>query len=194
MKKFLYTLTNIVFFLFYRVEIVNPEKVPKEGAALLCSAHNTILDMFFLGYKLKRWVYWMAKEELFRNPLLGYVFKKLGAFPVKRGKGDVGSIKAAYKLLEDGEIVGIFPQGTRVHSGNVKTVKIKPGAAMLALNSNVKIIPAIVQGSYKLFSKMKVVYGEPFMIETEPGRKLTKEEMTEVSSDIMKRINSLLEG
>lgn len=193
MKKFVLFVTKFIFKVFYRVEVVNTEIIPLKDPALLCSSHNTLLDMFFLGFKLKRWVYWMAKEELFRNPILGYIFKKLGAFPVKRGKGDVGSIKTAYKLLQEGEIIGIFPQGTRVHTGNAKTVKIKPGAAMLAVNSGAVIIPAVVQGSYKLFSRVLVKYGEPFKIEMVNGTKPTTEELTAFSEDIMKRINSLLE-
>lgn len=193
MKKFAYAITTIFFKLFYRLEVTNLELIPEKGAAILCSAHNTMLDMFFLGVKLKRWVNWMAKEELFKNPIVGYIFKKLGAFPVKRGKGDVGSIKTAYKLLNDGEIVGIFPQGTRVHARNAKSVRIKPGAAMLAVNANAMIIPAVVQGSYKLFSRMRVKYGEPFRIDAEDGKKLSTEELTAISDDIMRRVYALME-
>ena len=118
--------------------MVNPEKIPDDGPALLCATHNTMLDMFFLGYKLKRWVYWMAKEELFKNPVSGFIFRKLGAFPVKRGKGDVGSIKTAYKHLKDGDIIGIFPHGTSVNPAQIENARIKPGAAMLAINAGVR--------------------------------------------------------
>ena len=183
---------NIVFKLFFKVEVINCEKVPAEGPVLFCANHNSILDMFFLGYKINRWIYWMTKEEAFRNPILGFIIKKLGAFPVKRGKGDVGSIKYAYKLLSENKIVGIFPQGTRVNPNKIETARIKPGAAMIAANTGVKVLPATVTGSYKLFSKMKVIYGEPFVIKKK-GEKPTKEELTKISRDIIKRVYALSE-
>ncbi|NTV89746.1 MAG: 1-acyl-sn-glycerol-3-phosphate acyltransferase, partial [Clostridiales bacterium] len=102
MKRFAVIITTIFFKLFYRVEVENADKIPSEGAAILCSSHKSMLDMFFLGYDIKRWVHWMAKEELFRNPITRAIYSSLGAFPVKRGKGDVGSIKTAYKILQEG--------------------------------------------------------------------------------------------
>lgn len=194
MKKFAVFITTLVLNIFYRVELVNAEKIPDNGPALLCATHNNMLDMFFLGFRLKRWIYWMGKEELFKNPIGGFIFKKLGVFPIKRGKGDVGSIKTAYKHFQDGNIVGIFPHGTRVKSANRKTAGIKPGAAMLAVNSGVKVIPATVQGNYKLFSKIKVIFGEPFTINVESDKKLTSDERAEIGKGIMQKIYSLAES
>ncbi len=190
-------IANIVFRLFFRVDVINPEKVPQNGPALLCANHNTILDMFFLGYGIQRqrWIHWMAKEELFRNPIASYVLRKLGAFPVRRGTGDVSSIKSAYKLLEEGSIVGIFPHGTRIDPSRIETVKVKPGAVMIAVNAGVPIIPAAVCGSYKLFSRVRVIYGDPFYINPQDkDKKLSREEMNELSKDIIKRIYSLSEA
>jgi 1-acyl-sn-glycerol-3-phosphate acyltransferase len=194
MKKFALIITNIVLGLLFRVEVVNRHKIPSEGSALLCANHNTLLDMFFLGYKIDRWVNWMAKEELFKNPVLAFILKKLGAFPVKRGTGDVGSIKTAYQLLDKGEIVGIFPQGTRINPEKLETQRVKPGAAMIAVNTGVPIIPATVQGSYKLFSKMKVIFGDPFVISNDQDKKYSKEDLMILSRDIIKRVYSLAEG
>lgn len=192
MKIFARIITNIVLRLLFRIEVINSEKIPAEGPVLFCANHNSILDMFFLGFKIKRWIHWMAKEELFRNPVLSYIITKLGAFPVKRGKGDVGSIKYAYKLLGEDKIVGIFPQGTRIDPEKIETARIKPGAAMIAANTGVKVLPATVSGSYRIFSRMKVVFGEPFVIKKE-GEKPTREELTKISRDIIKRVYSLSE-
>lgn len=194
MKKFVYILTNIVFRLFFRVEVINSQKIPAEGPALLCANHNTVLDMFFLGFRLKRWINWMAKEELFRNPVSAFVLKKLGAFPVKRGTGDVGSIKTAYHLLDEGEIVGIFPHGHRIAPSKLETKKVKPGAAMIAVTAGVPVIPATVKGSYRIFSKMKVIFGDPVIYGDGPDKKYTKEELLEFSRDIIKKVYSLAEG
>ena len=193
MRSFTYVLTNIIFKLFFRVEIVNADKVPLTGPALFCANHNTMIDMFFLGFRLKRWIHWMAKEELFRNPVAAFIFKSLGAFPIKRGSGDVGSIKIAYKLLQEGNIVGIFPHGKRIDPAKIEAAKIKPGAAMIAINTGVPVIPAHIRGSYRIFGKIKVVYGDPFVIGGKNDEKYTKEELAEFSKEIIKRIYSLAE-
>ncbi|MGI6669292.1 MAG: lysophospholipid acyltransferase family protein [Acetivibrionales bacterium] len=151
-----------------------------------------MLDMFFLGYKLDRWIYWMAKEELFKNPVMAFVLEKLGAFPVKRGTGDVSSIKKAFKLLDENKIVGIFPHGTRIGQAGLKTARVKPGAAMIAANTGVPVIPAAVCGSYGLFAKMKVIYGEPFLVKPR-DKKPTKQELAEISREIINRVRSLAE-
>ena len=192
MKKFAVFITKIVFSVIFRVEIINREKVPQKGPALLCSNHNNMLDMFLIGYKIKRWIYWMAKEELFRNPFSGYLFKKLGAFPIKRGTGDVGSIKTALKLLNEGEVVGIFPHGHR--ASKRKTMRSKPGAAMLAINAGVQVVPVMVTGNYRLFGKIRVIFGDPFHIEAEKDKKYTSEELSGISSDIMEKVYSLSGG
>ncbi|HOQ07571.1 MAG TPA: lysophospholipid acyltransferase family protein [Clostridiales bacterium] len=191
MRKFLLALTKIVFRIFFKVEVINQHKVPQDGPALLCASHNTMIDMFFLGFKLKRWVYWMAKEELFRNPLLAFVLRKLGAFPVRRGTADISSIKHAYKLLKENKIVGIFPQGTRAKTAN-REYPAKSGAVLIAANAGVPVIPAAVFGTYRLFSRMKVVYGDPYYIEKN-GDKLSKEYLSEMSRDMIDRIYALAE-
>ncbi len=191
MKTFAMIVTKIIFKLIFRVEVKNRGKIPEKGPVLLCASHNTFLDMFLLGYRLDRWIHWMAKEELFRNPILAFILKKLGAFPVKRGTGDVGSVKNAYRLLEEGKIVGIFPQGTRRHADGAG--RVKSGAAMIAANAGVPVIPATVSGTYRLFSKMTVNFGDPIMINKHED-KLTKEELAEISRDIINRIYSLSGG
>ena len=165
MRSFARIITLIILKLFFRVEVINREYIPAEGPALLCANHNSMLDMFFLGIKLERWIYWMAKEELFKNPVLAFLIRKLGGFPVKRGTGDVESIKHAYKLLSENKIVGIFPHGTRIDPSKIETIRIKSGAAMIASKAGVPVIPATVRGNYKIFSKMIVIYGEPLFVE-----------------------------
>mgnify|MGYP001019967909 CR=1 FL=1 len=193
MIEFLRLIVSAIFAVFYRVEVINANNVPESGPVLICANHNGIMDMFFIGYKIKRYVHYMAKEELFKIPLLGYIIKCLGAFPVKRGKGDVSAIKTVFKLLDEGKIVGIFPEGTRTRGKRKKDIKIKPGAAMIALRSGVDVIPVAVKGNYRLFSKVKVVFGKPFKIEAEEGKKYRNSELEKISEGIMKRVYALLE-
>lgn len=193
MDRLVKSLLRIYFRIFYRVEIKGMENIPEKGGLILCANHVGELDMFFIGYKMKRLVHFMAKAELFESSLLAWFFRGVGAFPVKRGTGDIGAAKAVYKLLRDGKIVGILPEGTRTRGKDMKDIKVKGGAALFAHSAGVPILPAGVKGSYKLFSRVKVVFGKPYLIEGEQGRKLSAEELQNASDDIMHRIYKLLE-
>ncbi len=184
---------KIVFSLLYRVKIIDMQNLPQTGSLILCANHNGEMDMFFIGYKLKRLVRYMAKEELFRNRLFARVFRWLGAFPVKRGKADVEAIKTSLRLLENNEILGIFPEGTRMKKKAAKAVRVKPGIALIAQKSGAPIIPVAVSGRYRPFSKIKVVFGKPFSIDLDKNKKYTNSELVEISESIMSKVYALLE-
>lgn len=193
MIDFLRIIVRIFFKCFYRVSITGYENVPAKGAAVLCSNHIGEIDMFLIGVKTRRLIRYMAKEELFKNPLFGAVIRSLGAFPVKRGRVGTESIKTALKLLEEGHILGIFPEGTRMRNKQNKEVKAKPGAAMFAVKAGVPVIPVAIYGKYKLFGKIRVIFGKPFYLDAEKDKKYTNEDYTEMSEYIMKKVYSLLE-
>lgn len=182
----------IIFSVLYRVELIGRENIPPKGAAIICANHLGELDMFFMGYRVKRLIHYMAKQELFVFPI-GPILKRIGAFPVKRGKGDVSAIKTSLKLLKEGHILGIFPEGSRLKNRVGKSLKIKPGVALLAQKTGAPIIPVAVSGSYKPFSKIKVIFGEPFRLDLDVDRKYTNNELVEASEIIMKNVYSLLE-
>lgn len=184
---------KILFSVFYRVKISGRENIPEKGPVLLCSNHINELDMLFIGYRIRRTIHWMAKQELFEIPLLGPLIKKLGAFPVRRGKGDVDSVKTAFSILEDGYIVGIFPEGTRVKANDKRKINIKPGAAMLAAKAGVPILPVAVKGKLFPFSVIKIKFGKMFKLDTVMGKKYHNDELIELSSKIMDKIRILLE-
>jgi len=194
MEAFVKFLLRVYFSIFYRVELVGIQNVPQNGPVILCSNHIGQMDMFFVGYKLKRLIHYMAKEELFDIPLVSYILKHLGAFPVRRGTGDITAIKTSLKLLEEGKILGILPEGTRTRGKRAEEIKIKPGVGMIAVKSAAPILPVAVEGTYKLFSKVRVVYGKPFKPAVEGGRKYSSEELSEISRDIMNRVYSLMEA
>lgn len=193
MAEFIKLLTRIIFKIFFRFEVEGIENIPTEGGVILCSNHPGTLDMFFIACKVKRLVHYMAKEELFRNPILRFIVVKLGAFPVKRGRNDMDSIKTAIRILKDGKILGILPEGTRTGPNNEKNIKPKPGVALIATKAKVPIVPAAITGGYKLFGKVKVVYGKPFYINGGEPKKYTKDDLIEITNDIMSKIYMLLE-
>ncbi len=188
------SITKIVFTLLYRVEIKGRENIPKKGPLLLCANHISLLDMFFIGYRIKRWVYWMAKEELFRNPILGFIITKLGAFPVRRGKADKEALNRAFELLNEGHIVGIFPQGTRVHENRLIRGNVKSGAALIAIKQKVPVLPVAIQGSVIPFHKVRIVFGKPFMLDSETeDSDVDKVDYRKLSQYIMQKVYDLLE-
>jgi 1-acyl-sn-glycerol-3-phosphate acyltransferase len=193
MKSVVRFILRVFFIILFRVEIVNKHNVPKSGAALLCANHNAELGMFFIGYKLKRLVRWMAKEELFKYPVFSSFIKWAGAFPVKRGKGDIGSVKTVLRLLKEGHIVGMFPEGTRVRKKDDNSFNAKAGVAMFAVQTGAPILPVGVEGGNKIFGKVKIVFGEPYHLDIEAGKKYNNEELTELSNGIMRKVYGLLE-
>lgn len=143
--------------------------IPK-GPVLLCANHLSGIDVILLAASTERQIRFMAKKELISIPVFGGFLKTLGAFPVDRAGMDVGAIKKAITLLSEGELVGIFPQGTRcagVHPSKTKA-KLHHGAAMMAIRAKATIVPvAIATGGYKIrpFKKVSVIYGKPITYE-----------------------------
>nr|WP_251047407.1 lysophospholipid acyltransferase family protein [Planococcus sp. ISL-110] len=172
----------------YRFEIIGSENFPKEGGILLCSNHIHALDPPVVGMTAPRTVHFMAKEELFKAPILGPILPKLNAFPVKRGMSDREALRMALKILKSGEVVGLFPEGTRSTDGVLK--KGLSGAGFFALRGNADVMPCAIIGPYKAFRKVKVVYGEPIRMEPYRERKASADEVT---GAIMSSIQKILD-
>lgn len=172
----------------YRFEIIGAENFPKEGGILLCSNHIHALDPPVVGMTAPRTVHFMAKEELFKAPILGPILPKVNAFPVKRGMSDREALRTALKILKNGDVVGLFPEGTRSTDGVLK--KGLSGAGFFALRGNADVMPCAIIGPYKAFRKVKVVYGEPIRMEPFRERKASVDEVTEA---IMSSIQKILD-
>ena len=115
------------------------------GGVILASNHRSFLDPFVLGTCIPRPIYFMAKQEIFRNPFVGWLLNCLGAFPLRRGESDEESMKTARALLERGEVVVIFPEGTRIKRGSLG--RPHKGVGRLALESGAPVVPVAVTGS-----------------------------------------------
>ena len=172
----------------YRFEIIGTEKFPKKGGILLCSNHIHALDPPVVGMTSPRTVHFMAKEELFKLPVLGKLLPQVNAFPVKRGMSDREALRSALRILKNGDVVGLFPEGTRSTDGVLK--KGLSGAGFFALRGNADVMPCAIIGPYKPFRKVKVVYGDPVLMEPFREQKASAEEVTAV---IMASIQKLLD-
>jgi 1-acyl-sn-glycerol-3-phosphate acyltransferase len=165
-----YLLTGIVSYPFVmwvlRLRAYGTENLPRAGGFVLAANHVSNLDPWPLGMPLwpQRQLRFMAKVELFRSPLWP-ILKGGGAFKVHRGEGDEEAMRTAVRLAADGEVVVIFPEGTRREKGLVKKYHARPhtGAARVALAAGVPLVPAAIAGTDRLtrLEPLRVVYGPP---------------------------------
>lgn len=183
--------------LFYKFEVSGVENVPDNGPALLYSNHETAMDMFFIGYPLRRYIRWMAKDTLFKVKFVGGLLRRLGAFSAGSTKTSlVSSINMAKKLLDRGELVGIFPEGHRRKVSEEIGFKVHSGVALIGKMNDVPIIPVHLTSSGKKFSKVRVVFGEPFKLyvaeDIEDRMKLTaKYDLKGISEEMMGKLYEL---
>ena len=149
----------------YRIEIVGKENEPTDGPFLVCANHISNQDVVILAASLKHQVRFLAKAELFKVPLLGRLIRALGAYPVERGKGDVGAIKNTLKLLDAGEVVGIYPQGHRFAGVHPCDTEVKGGVGLVLTKKQIPVLPVAIQTrKFKVlmfFKKTKVIIGKP---------------------------------
>ena len=177
------------FHIFHRLKVKGKENIPETGGAIVCANHISNFDPIVVAICIKRNVHFMAKAELFKNKFVSYILIKLNAFPIKRGSADITAIKNSFKLIKNGEILGIFPEGTR--SKNGKLGPAEPGTATIAIKTKAPIIPIKITGSYKAFKSVKVVIGKPIELTDYYDRKLTSDEINKASQQIMAEIDKL---
>ncbi len=163
-------LARFILWLF-RVRVRYPEREPGEDTTyLLCSNHISALDPVLIAAAVsRRQPHFMGKKELFRIPLLGGLLRTLGAYPVDR-TGDVGAIKTSLSLLEQGNCVGIFPQGTRCTGKTPREAsdKVKNGAGLLCDKTHVSVLPVCLKtksNRLRIFRRVELIFGEPIPYE-----------------------------
>ena len=173
----------VVRFLF-RLRAKGLEHLPAEGGFVLAANHTSNFDPWPLGLPLfpQRWLRFMAKSELYWWPL-GRVLDAVGAFPVERGKGDVEAIAKAVDLVRSGEVVVMFPEGTRQRKGLRKRWEARPhtGAARIAQRAGAPLVPAAIKGTDRLvrLGPLRVAYGPPVEV-SDDSRETTERLMAEI--------------
>ena len=160
-KRFVRRIVKFVLSSLYRIayRIKINGQVPEEGAYILCCNHINYLDAAALVLFNKRKLNFVAKEDLFTHGILMWLGHLFDAIPIKRDMQDIEAMKRCLKVLKNGELLGIFPEGTR--KGMEKNLKAKNGAAYMAIKSKAKVIPVGIHGSFKPFTKVYVNYGQP---------------------------------
>ncbi|MBQ3069387.1 MAG: 1-acyl-sn-glycerol-3-phosphate acyltransferase [Clostridia bacterium] len=182
-------------FLLYPYKIIGREKLPKDERPLVvCCNHISMFDPILLMLAFRQPIYFMAKESLFKNKLLGAILKSwFGVFPVNRGKGDTSAINKAFSIIESGSALGIFPEGTRSKDGNLGPAK--SGTALIIAKMQADMRPCAViakNGKVKMFRRTTLVIGDTV---TPEELHLTgeKPDIRHASRSIMSIIGSMIE-
>ncbi len=188
LKKIILGLIRTFLNIFFKPSVSGIQNLNIDGGYVITANHKSNWDGIFLYAFLKKDLYFMAKAELFRNKLFGYFLKKFGAFPVKREENDLAAIKHAIHILNDGKILGIFPQGKRTDELDVDDAKA--GAVLLASRCKKPLIPVAISGEYKFRNHVNIVIGEPIYF---GDKKLTPDELNLSTVGVMKKIKELSE-
>ena len=168
------------------------ENLPREEGVVIVANHISYWDPVVVGCAFKRRVFFLAKEELFRIPLLATLITKLGAFPVRRGSTDRRALRLATEKLLAGNPVVVFPEGTRSHTGELLQPHL--GAALLAIKGGVPILPVALHGTRGIIGKVRVRVGEPMSFPELYGTKPSRATLEAVSGHLMEKIAALLSG
>jgi 1-acyl-sn-glycerol-3-phosphate acyltransferase len=186
-----------LIFLFMRYHREGAGNIPPGGAFLIVANHLSVSDPVIIGLSLQRRVTFLAKEELFKNPISRYFVSSFGALPVYRRKSSRDTLHKAFAVLENGGILAMFPEGRRSTTGTMSSPQ--PGSALIAYHNKVKIVPVGIYGtevirSFKWVFKrpqVNIVIGEPFYLPYS-SKALTREQMARHSDLIMQHIADLL--
>lgn len=148
-------LLRILFRLFNRWEVAGRDHVPEAGGVLLIANHTSYADPPIVGTACPRPVHFLAKAELFNIPLLSGLIRRTYAFPVRRDGADRAALREAIRLLREGKVLLIFPEGTRSYDGRLKDLEL--GAAFIALSAQAQVVPLAIIGADRLLPRGKPV-------------------------------------
>jgi len=197
-QKLIYELvSNLFVFPIYKFvfkgHLIGRDNIPLKDSFIMVSNHGSLLDPPLLGHALGRNISFMAKAELFKIPILGFVIKACGAYPVKRGIADKNTIKTACEKLSNDDSIGIFIDGTRQKNGRVN--KPKQGAALLAFKNQKLLLPVAIVNSHRLirfkfciplFSKIVIKVGKP----VQPPQSSSRDDLNSVTMHLQDKINN----
>lgn len=190
--KYLLYIPYHLFFLF-RVRYIGRKNMPKDGPVVVCCNHISLMDPVFVICLFRRRIRFMAKAEAFKNPFMNWFLRNAGVFPIRRGEADIEAIKTAMRILKDGGVLGIFPEGHRQRPGEPRG-ESQAGGIMLAAKTNATVLPVAITGKdsrIRIFRKVVIKCGEPIPCDQLGLKAKSNEEYKRVSKEIMDKIYAL---
>ena len=169
------------------------DRIPKQIPCIFMANHQCMLDPITLALCVRdRELRFMGKKELFDLPVLGKLFRIAHGFPVDRGNVDMAAMRTAIEILAEGESLGIFPEGTRSHSGHM--LPLLGGASMIALRSKCAVVPVYIDGNYRLFRRIVVRIGNPIEMNDLLEGRINKESCEQLTRRIEMQFSRLSGG
>jgi 1-acyl-sn-glycerol-3-phosphate acyltransferase len=194
-------LTGIPWVL-YRVRIEGREHLPATGGFVIAPSHRSMMDILFTARVTTRRVRFMGKESLFKVPLLGAFFTALGGFAVARDGTDRKAVRDSMALLEAGEVLCVYPEGTRQHGSNIQP--LQPGAAYLAIRAGVPIVPVGIAGAEEImrshkvpiprFRRVTIVVGAPIVPEARAAGAVARDKVDALTGDLAEALQHVLDA
>jgi len=173
------------FLVYFRLQRIGREHIPATGPLIIASNHRSFMDPFVIGMMVRRPTYFVAKTELFRNPFTAWLLSSLGAFPVERGQGDRDAMVTARSILERGDCVVIFPEGTRTRPGALGAPK--RGVGRLALETGAPVVPIALIGTEAVRRGWRI---RPHRVRIRAGRPLRFPQVDEPSPQLARAVTS----
>jgi 1-acyl-sn-glycerol-3-phosphate acyltransferase len=195
--KFVKAVLLLLSAILARVTVEGSENVPPNSPCVIVANHLSLFDIIYLGINLPTIPHFMAKKELFKNPVLGWMIRAGGSFPVNRGEGDAWALAQAGRVLDEGAILFMFPEGTR-SKGDSALKRGKVGAVKLALEHQVPVVPAAIWGTeiFKIGvrrNNITIRFGQPVDVVTLAGPLPYKHEIyRELTTTVMEKIAAML--
>lgn len=196
LRVVLWVLLHTVF----RLEVRGAENIPKRGGAIIAPNHRSLIDHPTVGVATTRQIWFMAKSELFRNAIAAKLLRSLNSFPVNRGRPDRASLQRCLELLEQGELVGIYPGGTRKPDSRFED--LEDGFTYIALKSGAPIVPVALSGTesvlprgrkFPRFVKIRILIGEPFRLGEKHTGVLPRAKIREATAEAKLRLDAVMD-
>ena len=192
--RFAKLVVRIYYRLFFKIEIEGEEHIPQDIGYMLAPNHLSMHDPPLIGGFFPRLdLYAMSKKEAFDVWILKPILPRINVFPVDRDGNDITAIKTSLKILKRGDGLLIFPEGTRNKKVDGTPLEAKPGVALIAIKAKVPVVPVTINSTYKLFSKIKIIYHPPVYLTDYQGKKLTTEEYQEITQSILQTAYNALD-
>ena len=195
---FIHIITRPLLKSLFKFQIFGSENVPSTGGAMLMINHASYLDPIFIGRAVNRSIHYMARATLFKSGIIDKFLRSLNAFPVHLGSADRGAIRNALKILDEGNLLLIFPEGTRSFDGTLG--KAQDGVGFMAYRTKADVIPVYLSGTQKAWArgskmiktaKITVTFGKPLDMSIYRDSEASRETNSESGAEVMARIAEL---
>lgn len=188
-------LCRVFCLVFFRLRTYGQDNIPAKGPFIMVSNHQSYLDPIFCGAPIKRHMCFVARDSLFKVPLLGFLISSVNTIPLRRNKGDLSAMRKVLAHLRQGSGVCLFPEGTRSSDGRIAT--LKTGFSLLCRRGNAPIVPVSIDGAFECWPRQKllfspgrvdVCYGKP--IPAEKAKKMDGEKFAQLVTDVLRRMHN----